>query len=62
MIEVCPNCKVYSLNNRICDCCGYIANKSNANAIPAFKPNEYSVQHHTGRTYCLDDTHTVERN
>lgn len=54
MVETCPICKVHSLENRICECCGYIANKSGVNVIPALIPNEYSVsmRYHQGKITC----------
>lgn len=43
MIKTCPICKVHSLKDEICECCGYIANRNGINVIPAFTPNQYSA-------------------
>ena len=55
MVEECPICKVFSLENGICNCCGYIVRGRNAvNVISALKPNEYSVsmRYQQGQVIC----------
>lgn len=55
MIETCPICKVFTLENGICNCCGYIARGRNAvNVISALEPNEYSVsmRYQQGKVIC----------